>query len=75
MESGIVVQSAPLERWQIALEGQYPEFSSILLAVLLALGSTGYAADEVGESDCGLHQEGRVAAPLLLPSKILAAGE
>jgi len=45
MESGIVVQSAPLERWQIALEGKHPEFSSILLAVLLALGSTGYAAD------------------------------
>jgi len=45
MESGIVVQSAPLERWQIALEGKHPVFSSILRAVMLALGSTGYAAD------------------------------
>ena len=25
MESGIVVQSAPLERWQIALEGKHQE--------------------------------------------------
>jgi hypothetical protein len=25
MESGIVVQSAPLERWQIALEGKHPD--------------------------------------------------
>jgi hypothetical protein len=52
MESGIVVQSAPRERWQIALEGKHPEFSSVLRAVMLALGSTGYAADPDRNGQC-----------------------